>query len=88
MNTQLLEWEELWDAMDATPEKWIPTTENMYWRMLEVLPPRAMCNDHFLVGEALRHNAKGESVHACFARIGDNFRARNLTVKQFKEMTS
>jgi hypothetical protein len=29
-----LEWKELWDAMDANPNEWIPTTEAMYWEML------------------------------------------------------
>ena len=32
-----LEWKELWDAMDANPEQWIPTTKNMYWEMLILL---------------------------------------------------
>lgn len=88
MNTQPLEWQELWDAMDASPGAWIPTTEKMYWQMLEVLPPRAMRGDVFLVGEPLRDNGRGETLYSCFCRTGDNFRARNLTVKQFKEYTA
>jgi hypothetical protein len=87
MSAQLLEWQALWDAMDAAPEAWIPTTEAMYWQMLEVLPPRAMGKGSFLVGEPLRDNEHGETVYSCFCQTGDKFRARNLTVKQFKEMT-
>ena len=85
---QKLEWQSLWDAMEAQPNEWIPTTEKMYWEMLEVLPPRAMTGDTFLVGEPLRSNDQGETLYACFSRMGDSFRARNLTVKQFKEITA
>ena len=85
---QNLEWKPLWDAMEADPAAWIPTTEKMYWEMLEVLPPRAQTYDAFLVGEPLRDNGNGEALYACFSRTGKNYRARNLTVKQFKEMTS
>lgn len=85
---QKLEWQPLWDAMEANPAAWIPTTEKMFWEMLTVLPPRAMRGDTFLVGEPLRSNDQGETLYACFSRIGENYRARNLTVKQFKEMTS
>ena len=78
-----LEWSDLWAAMDAQPEAWIPTTEAMYWHMLEVLPPRKMLGRNFLVGEPLRHNSKGEAVHACFTKFGDTYKARNLTLAQF-----
>ena len=47
-----LEWSPLWEAMKADKSAWIPTTESMYWEMLECLPPRAMRNGAFLVGEA------------------------------------
>ena len=39
--SEKLEWEALWDAMEANPSEWIPTTEAMYWEMLEAVPPRA-----------------------------------------------
>lgn len=58
MSAHKLEWQALWDAMEAAPDAWIPTTENMWWQMLEVLPPRAQTRGAFLVGEL-------------FARIGD-----------------
>ena len=77
------EWSELWAAMDANHSEWIPTTESMYWQMLECLPPRAQNRRAFLVGEPLRHNAQGKSVHACFRKSGDDYFARNLTVEQF-----
>jgi hypothetical protein len=88
MSAQKLEWQDLWDAMDAAPDAWIDTTEAMYWQMLEVLPPRAQAGGAFLVGEPLRSNGHGETVYSCFTQTGGEYRARNLTVKQFKEMTA
>lgn len=85
MNTQPLEWQPLWDAMDANPDSWIPTTESMYWEMLEAVPPAAMRRGWFLVGEPLRH-IDGEAVHACFRQIGNQYSARNLTLAQFNGM--
>jgi len=83
MEVRKLEWEELWQAMEAAPEAWIETTEEMYWRMLEVLPPMKMTQNAFLVGEPLRSNGQGESVYSCFLRFGDTYKAKNLTIKQF-----
>lgn len=80
-----LEWQQLWDAMDANPDKWIETTESMYWEMLEVLPPCAMRGQCFLVGEPLRDNGQGETLYSCFVKFGDTYKAKNLTVKQFLE---
>ena len=82
--TQKLEWDALWNAMDASPDAWIPTTEEMHWHMLEALPPRAIKHDRFLVGEALRHTEQGDAVHACFKRVGTEHFAKNLTVAQFQ----
>ena len=82
MNT-LLEWQLLWDAMDANPTEWIPTTEKMYWEMLEVLPPRKMLGQNFLVGEAVKDNDKGEAVYSCFTKYMDRYAAKHLTVKEF-----
>jgi hypothetical protein len=78
-----LEWQELWDAMDANPSEWIPTTEAMYWDMLEVLPPRKMIGEDFLVGEAADHNSEGEAVYSCFTKFGDTYKAKHLTVREF-----
>ena len=82
--TQALEWSALWAAMDDKPDDWIPTTEAMYWHMLEVVPPRAHCLGAFLVGEPQRHNEDGKAVHACFKQVGNVYSARYLTVEQFK----
>lgn len=77
------EWKALWDAMDASPEEWIETTEGMFNEMLDVLPPRAMSRGAFLVGEPLRSTPEGETVYACFRRVAGRYFARNLTCKQF-----
>ncbi len=82
-----LEWQNLWDAMEAAPDAWIPTTENMWWQMLEVLPPRAQTRGAFLVGEA-SHHVGGEAVYSCFKQTGGEYFAKNLTVKQFKGETA
>jgi hypothetical protein len=78
-----LEWQELWNAMDASPNEWIPTTEAMYWQMLEVLPPRKMLGQNFLVGEANDHNSDGEAVYSAFIKFGDTYKAKNLTLREF-----
>ena len=78
-----LEWKELWDAMEANPSEWIPTTEAMYWEMLGVVPPRKMIGQQFLVGEALRHNSESEEVYSCFTKFGDTYKAKNMTVNEF-----
>ena len=80
---QPLEWQPLWDAMDANPSEWILTTEKMYWEMLEVLPPRKTLGQNFLVGEALRSNGNGEAVYSCFTKFGDTYKAKNMTVNEF-----
>ena len=36
MSAQKLEWQALWDAMEAAPEAWVPTTEKMYWEEILV----------------------------------------------------
>jgi len=83
-----LEWQALWDAMDARPDDWIPTTEHMFWKMLECLPPRAQNGRAFLVGEPLRHDEHGHTVHACFRQTGNEYHAKNMTVAQFREVTA
>lgn len=83
--TAPLEWQALWDAMDAAPDAWIPTTEAMYWHMLECVPPRSQTVHRFLVGEPQRHNDEGHAVYAAFKESTDGFFARYLTVQQFKD---
>ena len=79
-----LEWAPLWAAMDDKPSEWIPTTEAMYWHMLECVPPRSQRVGAFLVGEANNTNADGYPVYACFRQSGDHYFARNLTLEQFR----
>jgi hypothetical protein len=86
MSAHKLEWQALWDAMTAAPDEWVPTTEKMYWEMLEVLPPRAQARGAFLVGEASRH-VDGVAVYSCFKQSGGEYFAKDMTVKQFKEAT-
>lgn len=82
-----LEWQQLWDAMDANPGEWIETTEDMFWQMLECVPPRAERRGAFLVGEAKCHNSEGQAVHACFVHRGaDRYFAKYMTVAEFKEV--
>jgi hypothetical protein len=86
--TEKLEWQPLWDAMEADPNAWIPTTKAMYWEMLEVLPPRAQTRRAFLVGEALTSNVEGFAVYSCFKKTGDDYHAKNMTLKEFREITA
>ena len=79
-----LTWQPLWDAMRANPAQWIPTTEQMFWDMLEVLPPRLQGSSAFLVGEADHHNNEGRAVYACFCKIGSQYRAKYMTTEQFR----
>ena len=83
--TKQLVWAELWAAMDANPDQWIETTEEMYWEMLEVLPPRSSIGRNFLVGEALRDNSEGFPIYSCFTKSGDTYKAKNLTYKEFMD---
>ena len=82
--TPPLEWQALWDAMDAHPTNWIQTTEKMYWEMLSAVPPRAHSNGAFLVGEASHSNAEGRTMYAGFKKTGGQFYAKYLNIDQFK----
>jgi hypothetical protein len=82
MLIETLEWAPLWEAMDADPTAWIPTTESMYEEMRDCVPPRAMAQGAFLVGEPNSHNEAGEAVYACFASRG-GYRARYMTLREF-----
>ena len=80
----MLEWADLWKAMDAS-NTWVETTEGMYWQMLEVLPPVQMTVGAFMVGEAVRDDDDGEPVHAMFREVGDKFYAKNVKLSKFWE---
>lgn len=76
-------WKELFDAMDAAPAEWVATTEEMYYAMLEAVPPQDMSLGMFLVGESTRHNARGEAVYACFKVMATGPVARYATQAEF-----
>ena len=78
------EWKDLWDAMDAHPENWQPTTEAMYNEMLGVVFPTAMDGSAFLVGEPNHHNNDGIPVYACFRNKGGHYEAMYLTEEGFR----
>ena len=78
------EWGDLWEAMDANPQEWIETTEEMYDEMLNAVFPAAMASNMFLVGEARRHNDDGQAVYACFKKLGDKIVAKHITAAEFQ----
>ena len=82
-----LEWSDLWSAMRAAPERWILTTETMFYERLCMLPPAAQSGAGFLVGEANRHNAEGLAVYAAFVEVDGKHYARYLTHNEFKTVT-
>ena len=79
-----LEWQELWDAMDANPGQWVPTTADMYDEMLNVLPPALWIGSGFLVGEPQRHDNSGRPVFAAFIESNGSFFAQYLNGPDFK----
>jgi hypothetical protein len=69
--------------MRSNPAAWIPTTEEMYWSMLEVLPPLRMRRGAFLMSEANHSDEHGKQVYACFLRKNDEYFARYMTEQEF-----
>lgn len=70
-----------------TPIIWTETTEEIYWQMLEVLPPAAMCGGAFLVGEPADHHAgNGQPRFDAFRQIGKTYLNANrpMTRAEFK----
>jgi hypothetical protein len=87
IDTGPLEWAELWAAMRPEPHHWVLTTQNMFDEMLGAVPPRAMGNGCFLVGEADHHNNEGRAVYACFKHIhGGGIEARYMTSAEFTQL--
>ncbi len=66
---------------------WIATTREKYWEMLEVLPPAAMRNGAFMVGEAMDHH-KGSPRFSCFKQVGEQYfeLSQPITMKRFQEL--
>jgi hypothetical protein len=66
---------------------WTETTKGKYWDMLEVLPPAAMSNGGFLVGEPWDHHATtGQPRFSAYREQFDKFYVANrpMTRKEFK----
>lgn len=81
----LLVWQELWAAMAKQPNEWQPTTGEMFYDQLGVVPPAAMLENAFLVGEAHHHNGEGFPVYAAFRQINNSYEAKYMTLKDFKK---
>ena len=79
-----LVWDALWTAMRAEPHAWVPTTERMYWHMLECVPPIDAGHGAFLVGEPNHHNDNGEPVYAGFVSR-NGFMARYMSRREFAQ---
>lgn len=47
-------------------DKTVEVSENVYYQMLECLPPRNWRGHYFEVGEPNHHNSKGQPVHRAF----------------------
>lgn len=74
-------------ARQDTAIQWSETTEEMYWEMLEVLPPAVMLPIGFLVGEPCDHHAgNGQPRFQAYVKAdGKHWAAsRPMTVKEFK----
>jgi hypothetical protein len=83
LNTRPLEWQELWDAMDAHPDKWVPTTNHMWCKMRDSTPPQAYADGVFLCSEPVRGDEEGNNLYPCFAGIGRRYYARFMTREEF-----
>ena len=84
------EYSALFQIMDAHPRQWVPTTEKMYYDMLEVLPPVKSRSDGgwtgFLMGEPVNHDAWGDAIYSAYICVDGKFYAQNMTVKEFKDL--
>lgn len=75
-----LEGQELWDFMKLKcfEMMYLPTTEAMYYEMLNVLPPARQCGSAFAVGEESH-----SGMHACFIEKYNKYFAKYMTLKRF-----
>lgn len=74
---------------DAEPKEWRECTEERYHDMLGALPPAAMVNGAFLVGEPYDHHAKtGQPRFTAFKHSGGIYYelSSHITHKQFVAM--
>ena len=65
---QPLSWNDLLHNIKtaASGGQWTAVSEEMYYSMLESVPPAAQTKGGFLCGEPLRHNAEGHAVYYSF----------------------
>ena len=76
-------------ALQDVPITWTETTEERYGEMLEVLPPIAMGNGGFLVGEPWDHHAlTGDPRFQAYRQVGERYEASNraMTVQEFRQL--
>lgn len=71
-----------WKAEQEPPIEWIPTTEDRYNEMLEVLPPAYRLNTWFLVGEPSDHDIRTglPRYYGYRRRFGDVFQTTNRPI--------
>ena len=73
-------------ATQDTPIIWTETTQEKFYEMLECLPPAAMKNGGFLVGEPWDHHAlTGQPRYAAYKEVGESFlcASRPMTRNEF-----
>lgn len=77
--------------------KWIETTDDRYWQMLEMLPPACHRSVGFLVGEPYDHarctiTGLLKMRYTAFARVGSPARIfeadRPMTIPEFQRVTA
>ena len=76
-------------AAQETPITWHPTTEEIYNRMLECLPPASWTDKGFLVGEPDDHHAiTGQPRYQAFLKRGNDYLKSNrpLTKAEFRAL--
>ena len=84
--TEPLVYSALFNAMKMHPETWMPTTQEMYYEMRDVVPPAGMKSQSFLMGEPVGHDQHDRAVFACFKRVGEEFFARHMTLAGYSQM--
>lgn len=78
-NEKPLEWRDLWDELNrknvSGDDSWTLTTEDMYYEMLNSVPPRDYFTGGFAAGEPVRHSRNGALYHA-FKVEGNKYYAK------------
>jgi len=85
------DWSQKKEQEQRTHIEFVDVTEEVYWQMLECLPPRKMRNGCFLVGEPMDHMASsGEATYSMYVKKGNTFQesSRAVTIAEFDEITN